>query len=342
MSINLPMSIFVVDSHTAGEPTRLVVGGLPKLRGNSIAAKRDYIKSEMDYIRHFLCDEPRGHYGMFGAILTEATKNEADFGVIYFSHEGYHDMCGHAAMGIAAVLIESNMVHVEEPVTKITLEAPCGVVQVKAQVIGGKVKSVSLINVPSFLYKAGVSVNVPEYGDVKGDIAFGGNWKFYINAVDIAQRVRPENIDALLNAGRAIKNQLNKEFELFHATNPDISTAIDSVYFIDSPVKNEDADEKNVVVSGRLFDRSPCGAGTCGRIAILAAKNKLGLNEDFVNEGITGTIFRGRFIERTQVGEYPAVIPEVTGNAYITGFNHYVLDPDDPFGAKGFCIGEEI
>jgi len=335
-------SFFVVDSHTVGEPTRVVVGGLPKIPGDSVAQKRDYVRSRMDYVRNFLCNEPRGHDGMYGALLTEPGSEDADFGVIFFSPIGYDDMCGHGTIGVSTVLIETGMVHLEGPSKEVILETPAGLIRVAANMAGKELKSISLVNIPAFLYKEDISINVPGYGEVKGDVAFGGNWYFYVNAKDIGVRVRSENIDDLIKTGTAIKNEFNKEFDLVHPTDPNISTKLLGVSIIDSPVKNKSADQNNVVVEGKLVDRSPCGTGTCGRMAVLFAKNKLGLNEGFVNESITGAVFHGRLIEKTKVGEYPAVIPEITGSAYVTGFNHIVLDPDDPFGVKGFVLGQKI
>ena len=335
-------SIFVVDSHTVGEPTRVVVGGLPKIPGDSVAQKREYVRSKMDYVRHFLCNEPRGHDGMYGALLTEPGSEDADFGVIFFSPVGYDDMCGHGTIGVATVLIETGMVHVEGTSKEVILETPAGLIRVAANMAGKELKSISFVNVPAFLYKEDISVNVPGYGEVKGDVAFGGNWYFYVNAKEIGVRVRSENIDDLIKTGIAIRNEFNKEFDLVHPTDPNISTKLLGVSIIDSPAKNKRADQNNIVVEGKLVDRSPCGTGTCGRMAVLFAKNKLGLNEGFVNESITGAVFHGRLIEKTKVGEYPAVIPEITGSAYVTGFNHIVLDPDDPFGVKGFVLGQKI
>ncbi|MEE9503681.1 MAG: proline racemase family protein [Thermodesulfobacteriota bacterium] len=335
-------SIFVVDTHTAGQPTRIVVAGLPKMRGDSVAKKRDYVRSKMDYVRNFLCNEPRGHDAMYGALLTEPGSEDAASGVIFFSTVGYDDMCGHGVIGVSTVLIETGMVHVEGPSKEVILETPAGLIRTKVNVTDGKVRSVSFVNIPAFLYKEDISINVPGYGEVKGDVAFGGNWYFYVNTKEVGVRVRSENIDDLIKTGTAIKNAFNKEFDLVHPTDPNISTKLLGVSVLDSPVKNKKADQNNVVVEGKFVDRSPCGTGTCGRMAILFAKNKLALNEDFVNESITGTIFRGRLIEKTKVGEYPAVRPEITGSAYITGFNHIVLDPDDPFGSKGFLLGQRI
>ena len=341
MSARFSNSIFTIDSHTAGHPTRVVVGGLPKIPGDSVAEKRDYLRNKMDYIRTFLCSEPRGHSGMYGAILTEPANKDADFGVIFFSNVGYDDMCGHGTIGVTTVLFETGMVPLEEPSAKVTLETPAGLIQAKAKIVDGKVEDVSLLNIPAFLYKDHISINVPGYGEVKGEVAFGGNWYFYVDAKDTGVRVRPENIDDLIKAGIAIKNEFNKKFDLIHPTDSNISKKLLGISFVDSPVKNQNADQNNIVIEGELFfDRSPCGTGTSGRMAALFAKNKLTLNKDFINESISGATFRGRLIKKTKVGKYPAVVPEITGSAYITGFNHFVLDPDDPFGLDGFLIGK--
>ena len=342
MSMRFSNSVFVVDSHTAGHPTRVVVGGLPKIQGDSGAEKRDYVKNKMDYVRRFLCNEPRGHSGMYGAILTEPTNKDADFGVVFFSTVGYDDMCGHGTVGVTTVLIETGMVPLKEPSTKVTLEVPAGLIEAKAKIVDGKIEGVSLVNIPAFLYKENTSIKVPGYGEVTGDVAFGGNWYFYVNAKDVGTRVRPENIDDLIRAGIAIKNEFNKKFDLVHPTNSNIAKKLVGVSLVDSPLKSQNADQNNIVVeSEKFFDRSPCGTGTSGRMAILFAKNKLALNEDFVNESISGATFTGRLVGKTRTGEYEAVVPQITGSAYITGFSHFVLDPRDPFGSGGFLVGQK-
>ncbi|MBA7624167.1 Proline racemase [subsurface metagenome] len=342
MSIRFANSIFVVDSHTAGNPVRIAIGGLPQIPGDSVAEKRDYVRSKMDYIRTLLCNEPRGHSGMFGAILTEPGSKDADFGVIFFNPNYYDEISGHCIIGIATVLIEMGMFHLEEPSTEITLETPIGLVQVKANTTGGKVKSVSFINVPSFLYQKDISVTVPGYGKLKGDVAFGGNWFLYIDAKEVGIRVRPENANELVEAGNAIKYAFNSEFDLVHPTDRNVSKKLHVVCVSDSPIKNKDANQNIAVLGGNWISREPSGTATSGRMAVLFARNKLSLNEDFINEGIMGETYCGRLIEKTKVGKYTAVVPEITGSAYITGFNHIVLDPDDPFGSKGFLLGQGI
>ena len=172
-----------------------------------------------------------------------------------------------------------------------------------------------------------------------GDVVYSGNWFFFVEAKELGIRVRPEYINDLVQAGNAIRNQFRKEFDFIHPTNPDVSTKLLGPIIIDTPFKNKEANQNNILVKeGREYDRSPCGTGTCGRMAALFSKNKLGLNEDFINESIIGTTYKGRLIKQTKIGEYTAVIGEVTGNAYIMGFSHLVLDPDDCFGAHGFKL----
>ena len=341
MSMRFSNSVFTVDSHTAGHPTRIVVGGLPAIRGNSVAEKRDYVKERMDHIRSFLCNEPRGHSGMYGAIVTEPANREADIGVIFFSPVGYDDMCGHGTIGVTTVLAETGMVPLEEPLTEVTLETPAGLVRATARVVNGRVKSVSFLNVPAFVYKPNVSVDVPGYGMITGDVAFGGNWYFYVDAREAGVRVRPENIDELLRLGMSTKTEFNRRYALKHPTDSNISKELLGVSFVDSPIKNHSADQSNIVVEGkRFFDRSPCGTGTSGRMAVLFARGELALNQAFVNESISGTVFRGRLVEEARVGGYPAVVAEITGSAYITGFSHFVLSSDDPFGLQGLPVGQ--
>ncbi len=341
MSLPFSNSIFVIDSHTGGEPTRIVVGGLPKIPGDSMAEKYSYAESKLDSVRNLLCNEPRGHVGMFGALLTEPCVAEADFGVLYFGTVGWAPMCGHGTIGVGTVLVETGMVPAEKSPAEIVLDTPAGIVRVRVKVVAGKAESVSLVNVPAFLYEKDVSINVPGYGEVRGDIGFGGNWFFYVDAETIGVRVRSEKIDDLIEAGTAIKTAINKEVHLVHPTLSSVPDKVRCVSLIDTPVKNKNANQKNIVVEGKFFDRSPCGTGTCARMAVLFGRNKLGLNEHFENESITGSLFRGRLIEETKVGDYSAVVPEITGSAYITGFNHIVLDQTDPF-PEGFLVGEKI
>ena len=342
MTVRFKNSILAVDTHTAGNPTRIVIGGLPKIPGDSVVEKREYVKNKMDYIRTLLCNEPRGHSGMFGAMLVEPGNKEADFGVIFFNPNYYDELSGHMVIAISTVLVETGMVHVEEPLAELKLETPVGLIRTKVSITEGKVKGVSFVNVPVFLYQKDISIHVPGYGEIKGDVAFGGNWFFYIDAEEIGIRVSSENAAELLKAGGAIKSAFNDKFDLVHPTNRNISKKLHVVCVSDSPVKNKDANQNIAVLGGNWISREPSGTATSGRMAVLFGRKKLGLDEDFINEGIAGETYRGRLIEKTTVGDYEAVVPEITGSAYITGFSHIILDPDDPIGAKGFLLGQKF
>jgi len=279
---------------------------------------------------------------MFGAMLVEPGNKEADFGVIFFNPNYYDELSGHMVIAISTVLVETGMVHAEEPLAELKLETPVGLIRTKVSITEGKVKGVSFVNVPVFLYQKDISIHVPGYGEIKGDVAFGGNWFFYIDAEEIGIRVSSENAAELLKAGGAIKSAFNDKFDLVHPTNRNISKKLHVVCVSDSPVKNKDANQNIAVLGGNWISREPSGTATSGRMAVLFGRKKLGLDEDFINEGIAGETYRGRLIEKTTVGDYEAVVPEITGSAYITGFSHIILDPDDPIGAKGFLLGQKL
>ncbi|RQD72270.1 MAG: proline racemase [Tindallia sp. MSAO_Bac2] len=329
-------SIHTIDSHTMGEPTRIVVGGIPKIPGTCMAEKKTYLENNLDYVRTSLMHEPRGHNDMFGSIITASTDEEADFGIIFMDGGGYLNMCGHGSIGAASVAVQSGMVHVEEPYTNLVMESPAGLIKAKVRVEDGKAKEISITNVPSFLYKENVEIHVPEIGDIKMDIAFGGSFFAIIDAKELGLKVEVTESDRLLKLGLQIRDIINHTIEVQHPEQKHIKT-VDLVEIFDEPT-HEDADYKNVVVFGQgQLDRSPCGTGTSAKMATLHAKGKLEAGENFVYESITGTMFKGVILEKTKVGEFDAVIPEITGSAYITGFNHFVIDPEDPL-KHGFAL----
>lgn len=329
-------SIHAVDSHTMGEPTRIIVGGLPPIPGKSMAEKKAYLEGNLDHIRTAVMHEPRGHNDMFGSIITNATTDEADLGIIFMDGGGYLNMCGHGSIGAATVAVDSGMVEVKEPYTEIKMEAPAGLITAKVHVVNGKSKEVSIINVPSFLYKKDLCVAVPDFGNVKLDISFGGSFFAIVNAKELGVKVIPANIDRLTDLGMRIRQAVNQTIKVRHPEKSYIRT-VDLVEIYDDP-STDKANYKNVVIFGQgQVDRSPCGTGTSAKLATLHAKGYLKEQEEFNYESITGTIFKGRVIGKTKVGEFDAVIPEVTGSAYITGFNHFVIDPEDPL-KYGFSL----
>ena len=336
--MNFTRSINVIDTHTAGEPTRIVVGGLPKIPGATIAEKRSYAMQNLDHVRTMLMHEPRGHRDMFGAIITQPCSDKADLGVLFMDSGGFLTMCGHGTMGVVTAVLETGMFKAVTPETKLVLDTPAGLVYAAAKVNGSKVTSVTLQNVPAFLYKRDLKLEVPEVGSVTVDIGFGGNFFVFVSARELGLEVVPANSWELVRKGMAVKDCINKHIEVQHPEEKHINTvSITEIYQDDDLSPGSSA--KNVVVFGaNAFDRSPCGTGTCARMAVSFAKGELGLNQDFVHESIIGTTFTGRLIGQTKVGSFDAVIPQIIGSAYICGFQQFVVDPDDPLG-NGFLAG---
>jgi len=321
--------INAVDSHTMGEPTRIITGGVPVIPGNTMAEKKEYMEKNLDYLRTAIMLEPRGHNDMFGSIITTPTMPEADLGIIFMDGGGYLNMCGHGSIGAATVVVETGMIPMVEPYTNLTLEAPAGLVKAKVKVENQKVKEVSIVNVPSFLYKENVELDVPEIGKITFDISFGGSFFALVKSTDLDIDICPENAPRLCDVGMKILNAINAAIPVQHPLLPHINT-VDLVE-IYGPAKNPKATLQNVVIFGQgQVDRSPCGTGTSAKLAYLYAKGYLKLNEEFVYESIVGTMFRGKVLEEVQVGDFKGVIPEITGSAYITGFNQFVIDEEDP------------
>ncbi|HCJ56112.1 proline racemase [Lutispora sp.] len=322
-------SLHAVDSHTMGEPTRIIIGGIPQIPGNTMSEKKEYLEKNMDHIRTAVMHEPRGHNDMFGSIITQPTMPEADLGIIFMDGGGYLNMCGHGSIGAATAAVETGMVEVKEPYTQIKFEAPAGLVTANVKVEDGKAKEVSVINVPAFLYKRDVQVDLPGVGTVTFDISFGGSFFAIIKASELDVEIEPKNINIITEKAMALLKIINETIKVQHPINSHIKT-VDLVE-IYGPAKSPEATMQNVVVFGEgQVDRSPCGTGTSAKMATLYAKGQLKINEPFIYESIIGTMFKGRILEETKVGDYTAVIPEITGSAYTTGFNHFVIDEDDP------------
>lgn len=334
--MNFVKSIHAIDSHTMGEPTRMVVGGIPNIPGNTMAAKKAFLEREMDEIRTTIMHEPRGHNDMFGSIVLAPTHEEADFGIIFMDGGGYLNMCGHGSIGAITVAVETGMVEKKEPFTEVVMDTPAGLIRGKAKVENGKVKEVSIVNVPAFLYKQDVKIIVPEIGEVILDISFGGSFFAIVNAKQLKTTIEPKNTQRLVDIGLKIREIINNTVEIKHPLLDHIKT-VDLVEIYDDPV-HKDADYRNVVIFGQgQVDRSPCGTGTSAKLATLYSKGQIKVDEPFVYESILGTIFKGRVIGTTKVGEYEAIIPEITGSAFITAFNQFVVSPDDPV-KTGFIL----
>lgn len=321
-------TIFTVESHTAGEPLRLIVGGFPNLPGNSMPEKRAYFKEHYDHLRQALMLEPRGHHDMFGCVLTQPTIPEADIGVIFMHGEGYHNMCGHGTIATNTILVETGMVEVQEPFTTIRMEAPAGLVTAHVKVEQGKAVQVSFENVPSFLYQQDAVIQVPGYGALTVDISFGGSFFAILSAEQLGIDICPENSSRLVEAGMAVLQAANEQIPVVHPELPHITTI--DLCEIYGPPKSQGADLQNITVFDGQIDRSPCGTGTSAKVATLWAKGSLALEQSFVYESVIQTKFVGKALRETRVGPYPAIIPEITGSAYVIGSSQFVIDEEDP------------
>ena len=331
MAMKISKVISAIDSHTAGEPARIITAGLPKIPGKTMAEKKEYLIENHDNLRTALMHEPRGHNDMFGAYLMPPTVEEADFGIIFMDSGGYLNMCGHNTIAAVTVAIETGMVECwEEKIKKIVLETPAGLVFATAYLgEGEKVKEVSFENVESFLYKENQKIEIPELGEITFDISFGGSFFVIVHAKELGLKIIPENSSKLSKFGMKILTVVNKEIKIQHPILKHIKT-VDLVEIYDEPTHPE-ATYKNVVIFGDgQVDRSPCGTGTSAKMATLHAKGRLKKGSSFVYESILGTLFKGKVLRETKVGEYAAVIPEVTGSAYITALTSFLIDPEDP------------
>jgi len=321
--------ITTIDTHTGGEPTRTVVGGAPSIPGKTMLEKMSYCRENLDWIRKALLYEPRGHSGMMGIILTEPTHPDADIGVIYLETYGYPPMCGHGTMGVCTALVESGLVKPEEPVTSIVLDTPAGLTPVKVHVEDGKAKSVSIRMTPSFVYAKDVIVKMPKYGKIIMDISYAGTFYAIIPATSMGIEIRPENAREIIEKGRSVRDAINAQIEIQHPEF-DFMNSCTHIEFYGDP-EDSRADVKNAVFfADSWIDRSPCGTGTAARMASLYKRGELKLNEEFVHESTIGSIFTATALEETSVGNYPAIITEVTGSAYIMGINQFYMDPEDP------------
>src|SRR4051812_5190488 len=324
-----------VDSHTEGMPTRVIVGGVGTIPGATMLDRRRHFIEHLDEVRTLLMYEPRGHGAMSGAILQPAARPDADWGVIYIEVSGCLPMCGHGTIGVATVLVETGMVEVREPETVIRLDVPAGLVEVRVAVENGRARSVTIRNVASFLHAVDRVVDVPGLGSVTYDMAYGGNFYALTPAADVGLAVDPARAGELIEAGLATMAAINATDRPVHPEDPRIG-GCRHVVFHEPGRDGADAVAATSIHPGWL-DRSPCGTGTSARLAQLHARGELALGEPFVNQSVIGTRFTGRVVEEVTVAGRPAIIPEITGRAWITAMGQYLLDASDPFPA-GFAL----
>jgi proline racemase len=342
--------ISAVDAHAAGEHGRVIVGGVLDVPGKTMFEKKNYLQEHADDLRLRMLREPRGYPAANCNLILPPADPRADAGFVIMEQVEYPPMSGTNIICVTTVLLETGMLPIREPVTELVLESPAGLIPVRADVASGKVTAVTFKNVPAFAVHLDVKVEVPKLGTVMVDIAFGGMFYVIASAGPLGLRLTPDEGRDITRIGEMIKAAAREQYPVVHPENPEIAGV--TIGIISGPPSQPSAHAKNaaIVSTGKLdwanpatwtgaLDRSPCGTGTCAKMATLHAKGQLPLNQDFNHEGILGTIFTGRLIEETQVGPYRAVVPTLSGRAWITGLCNYVLDPDDPF-PNGFTVGD--
>jgi len=330
------LKIKTIDAHAAGEPLRIILSGLPEIKGKTILEKRNFQKENYDYLRTALMFEPRGHADMYGAIITPPVTNGADFGVIFLHNEGYSAMCGHGIIALTKVAVQTGMIKAIEPITEIKIDTPAGLVTSFAKVKSGKVESVYFHNVPSFVLAINERISVPGICNIKYDIAFGGSFYAFVNADELKIELNENNYSELITIGMAIKKAVSENYKITHPFEEELSFLYGTI-FIGKPT-GEGSDSRNVCIFAEgEVDRSPTGTGVSARMALHYARGELKVNEPMVIESIIGSTFKGCVHNVTTYGHIEAVIPEVEGNAYITGKHEFLIDPEDPL-KKGFIL----
>lgn len=320
--MKLSRFITVVDSHTAGEPTRVVIGGIPHVPGESMRQKKDWLGQNQDHLRTFLMHEPRGHQDMFGAIITAPTSPDTDVGVIFMDNAGYLDMCVHGSIGTVTVLLELGMADSG----KLVLDTPAGRILAQAGFGEKGVEQVTIRNVPSFFYSS-ESLRVNDIGEIRVDIAYGGNFFALIAAAQLELDLTLDSLDKLIELGMEIKGAANEQVRIIDPQSGQ-QKRVELVEIFD---ESFDPPRNLVVFGAGQFDRSPCGTGMSAKMALLHSQGKLEVGDEYRYQSIIGTEFKGKVVDELTIGRYEAIIPEITGSAHITGIGHLILDKDDPF-----------
>jgi proline racemase len=339
-----------VDLHAAGEPGRVIVGGVLDVPGVSMFEKMRHLAQHGDELRRLMLREPRGYPALCANVILPATHPEAQAGYVIMEQVEYPGMSGSNTICVVTALLETGMVPMQEPVTELVLEAPAGLIRVRADCLDGKVTGVTFRNVPSFSTHLDAVVEVPQVGTITVDVAYGGMFYVIADAEELGFRLTPDEGRDITRLTEMIKTAAAEQLPVVHPEQPGFAGI--TIGQLSGPAHDPANSRRNVVTvsTGELdwskpstwtgvIDRSPCGTGTSAKMAVLHAKGQLAIGDDFRHEGILGTVFTGRLLEEARVGDRTAVVPRITGTAWITGFASYVLDPSDPF-PEGFTVGD--
>ncbi len=329
--------IRTIDMHTGGEPLRVIVGGFPALKGEGVLAYRQYLRDHHDDLRRALMFEPRGHADMYGCLLTPPNDETGDFGILFMHNEGYSTMCGHAIIAIIRLAVEMGWVEIREPETKLRIDAPCGRIEGFACIRDGAAEELFFLGVPSFVLALDRQAEVPGWGQVRYDLAYGGAFYAYVDAKALNLALTPDNNRRIIEAGRSIKEAVRQSNpEIVHPFEADLSFLYGVIFIADSDTPGIHSRNVCVFADGEL-DRSPTGSGVMGRLAIHQARGEISNGETLRIESIVGSVFSGAVVEELPYGPHQAIIPRVGGSAFITGQHEFLIDPDDPL-KEGFLL----
>ena len=332
------LRIQTIDAHTAGEPLRLIVSGFPSVKGKTVLEQREYVRSHHDHLRRALMLEPRGHADMYGALLTPPEREGSHAGVLFMHNEGFSTMCGHGVIAVCTIAVERDLIvapRESDGSVRIHLDSPAGLIEAVAHTDGTRVTHVGFRNVPSFVLHPSLPIRVANR-DVRVDVAFGGAFYAIVDSETVGIPVLPERLNDLRRVGMEIKHAVEKAVKVEHPLEPQLK-GIYGTIFTGQP-RDAFSDLKNVTIfADAEVDRSPCGTGTAAVMAVLAAMGILERGQQFTHESIIDTKFRGRVVDETTVGERAAIVPEIEGEAYITGENTFIIDERDPL-RHGFRI----
>jgi proline racemase len=328
--------ITVLDAHAGGEPLRIIIDGLPEIKGENILEKRRFFKDNFDHIRTQLMWEPRGHADMYGCILTEPVTPGADFGVFFMHNEGYSTMCGHAILALTKVVLQAGMIDRKAPVTSIKIDTPAGLVKAYAEIGSGHVKQTWFRNVPAFVQSVDQVIHLEGIGEVKYDIAFGGAFYAIVEAKSAHVECHGADFRALIETGKRLKAAIAEATPVKHPFDEDLSFLYGVIFTC--PPENAENHSRNVCVfADGEVDRSPTGTGVSARLALHYAKGEIAIDEAICIESIIGSEFIGKIVAETTFGPHNAIIPEVRGSAYVTGKTEFWIDPTDRL-QNGFLL----
>ncbi len=330
-----PNRIVTIDSHTQGEPTRLLVGGVGASPGGTMKAKRDHFESHYDHVRKLVTCEPRGHRGIMAAVVTEPVSPQGQFGLFYMDARRYPYLCGHATIGAVATLVETGALDAKDGDTVITVDTPSGPLDAHTRFRNGHVESVAIDMVPSFVFDTNREIEIADFGRVSVDLVCVGGFFAMISARSLGIDLVPANSHRLIPLGMAVIDAANQALGVYHPHRPEVNT-VDVTEFYDEDV--DAGTGKSVVVYGEShMDRSPCGTGTTAKMTLLHHQGKLDPGQLYKNAGPLGTVFEGRIVNTLAIGEFSGIVGQIRGNAQITGYHQFVIDANDPF-QEGFLL----